>query len=149
MAEGGTSAQLSPQALALYKRMLEDTVFIKRQQWATTNYAALIYAAIIWLAHNWSIPAGIACVLIVFSAVTAAIGVGLLIWFQVDLGVLRKRIATASNYSFGTNEKAGFQIKNTDEHPFARGSHILASLITVCIAGAVLAIFAVIYSPLK
>jgi hypothetical protein len=32
MAEDGTSAQLSPQALALYSRMLEDATFIKRQQ---------------------------------------------------------------------------------------------------------------------
>jgi hypothetical protein len=32
MAEDGASTQLSQQALALYKRMLEDTVFIKRQQ---------------------------------------------------------------------------------------------------------------------
>jgi hypothetical protein len=129
--------------------MLEDTVFIKRQQWATTNYAALIYAAIIWLAHNWSIPPGIACVLIVFSGVTAAIGVGLLIWFQVDLCRLRKRIADANNYAFGASEKAGLGIKDADAHPFARGSHILASLITVCIAGAALAIFAVSYSPPK
>jgi hypothetical protein len=37
-----TSTQLSQQGIELYKRMLEDTVFIKRQQWATTNYAALI-----------------------------------------------------------------------------------------------------------
>jgi hypothetical protein len=91
MVGDGTSTQLSPQALTLYKRMLEDTVFIKRQQWATTNYAALIYAAIIWLAHNWAIPGGIACVLIGFSGVTAAIGIGLLMRFQFDLCELRKR----------------------------------------------------------
>jgi hypothetical protein len=60
--EDGKSRQLSAQALALYQRMLEDATFIKRQQWATTNYAALIYAAIIWLARNWPIPSGIACV---------------------------------------------------------------------------------------
>jgi hypothetical protein len=104
---------------------------------------------IIWLAHNWAIPGKIACVLIGISGVTAVIGISLLIWFEYDLCELRKRIAAANNYSFGVNEKAGFEIKYTDEHPFARGSHILASLITVCIAAAVLAIFAVIYSPLK
>jgi hypothetical protein len=42
MAEDGTSTKLSPQALALYQRMLEDATLIKRQQWSLTNYVALI-----------------------------------------------------------------------------------------------------------
>ncbi|MFY9772858.1 MAG: hypothetical protein WBG18_05810 [Xanthobacteraceae bacterium] len=148
MAEDGSSTQLSPQALALYQRMLEDTSFIKRQQWATTNYAALIYAAIIWFAHNTMIGNDIGCLLFVLSAVTAVIGIVLLVWFQIDLCKLRKRIAGANNYSFGRNEKAGFEIKEADPHPFVRGGHILAILIIVCVAGAVLASITV-YPSLK
>jgi hypothetical protein len=146
MAEDGASTLLSPQALAYYKRMLEDTVFIKRQQWAVTNYAALIYAAIIWFAHNWSFTPTIAWVLYGFSIATAVIGTVLLIWFQVDLCDLRKRLASASSYSFRGAEKTAFNIKDKDDHPFGRGWHILTSLIIVCIAGAILAVFAVYYS---
>ena len=100
------SKQLSPQALALYQRMLEDATFIKRQQWATTNYAALIYAAIIWFAHNTTIADGIGSLLFALSAITAVVGTGLLIWFQYDLYKLRKRIAAANNYSFGTSSQS-------------------------------------------
>jgi hypothetical protein len=81
-----------------------------RQQWATTNYAALIYAAIIWFAHNMTIADGIGYLLFALSILTALIGIGLLVRFQIDLYKLRKRIATANNYSFGTNEKAGLEI---------------------------------------
>ncbi len=37
---GTGSPQLSQQGLILYARILEDATFIKRQQWAVTNYAA-------------------------------------------------------------------------------------------------------------
>jgi len=152
MAEDGTSTQLStqlsPQALALYERMLEDATFIKRQQWATTVYTALIYAAIIWLARNWAIPSGVAYVLIVFSIATAAIGSYLLIWFQNELCELRKRIAAASDYAFGPNEKTRLEIRTPDPDPFWRGWQILASLISICIAGMVLAIMAITIAPI-
>ena len=134
--------QLSPQALILYKQMLDDTVFIKRQQWMVTNYAALIYAAIIWFAHNLTITPKIACLLSTFDLLTAAIAIGILIWFQFDLRRLRKRISAVSNYCFVGKEKAGFGITDKDKHPFARGGHILGALIVVCVAGAALALFA-------
>lgn len=145
--EDGRSRQLSPQALALYQRMLEDATFIKRQQWATTNYAALIYAAIVWLARNWPVPSAAARVLIIFSIATAAIGSCLLIWFQKELYELRKRIAAASNYAFGLNEKTGLEIRTPDPDPFWRGWPILGSLIIVCIAGMLLAVMAVATAP--
>jgi hypothetical protein len=133
------SADLSPQGLALYQRMMEDATFIKRQQWATTNYAALIYGAIIWVTHNTSIAESIGGLLIALSVITATVATGLLIRFQYELYKLRKRIAGANSYLFGTKEKAGLEIEETDPHPFRRGAHILAILIMVCIAGAALA----------
>jgi hypothetical protein len=111
MAEDGTSAELSPQALALYSRMLEDATFIKRQQWATTNYAVLIYAAIIWLTKNITLTEWTRWLLTAFRAGGAIAVVGLLTRFQIDLWKLRERIADANNYSFGAAEKSAFGIK--------------------------------------
>lgn len=144
--EEETSVELSPQALAYFNRMLDDTVFIKRQQWAVTNYTALIYAAIIWLALNIKIEAAaVSCVLITFSIIAGLVGIYLLIRFQIDLFNLRQQIEKANNYSFGSKEKAGFTIRDRDPDPLTRGGHILAALILVCIAGAVLSVMAVLF----
>ncbi|HEX4410528.1 MAG TPA: hypothetical protein VH206_17290 [Xanthobacteraceae bacterium] len=140
--DSGDSVVLSPQALILYKQMLDDTVFIKRQQWAVTNYTALIYAGIIWFAHNLSPPPKTSCILSGFSILAGAVSIGILIWFQCDLSKLRMRIANTNNYAFGKNEKRGFVIKHEDNSPFARGGHILGALIMVCLSGALLAVFA-------
>jgi hypothetical protein len=141
--ESAASApQLSPQGLALYKQMLDDIIFIKRQQWATTNYAALLYAAMIWFKHNIAIAPRAVCALSAFAVVTALVAIALLIRFQYDLGKLRERVATANNYWFVGKEKRSFDIKDKDEDPFVRGWHILIPLILVCIGGAALVIFA-------
>ena len=136
-----STSQLSPQGLILYKQMLDDTAFIKRQQWATTNYAALLYAAMIWFKHNIDIGSSAVFTLSAAAIVTALVAIGLLIWFQYDLGKLRQRIATANNYCFVGNEKEKLGVKETDEHPFTRGWHILLALILVCAGGAALVIF--------
>jgi hypothetical protein len=44
MANG--ARQMSPHIEAGYKEAVENIIFLKRQQWAATNYAVLVYAAI-------------------------------------------------------------------------------------------------------
>jgi len=85
------SPQISQQGIELYKRMLEDTVFIKRQQWATTNYATLIYAAIIWLSQHTSMNPLLRCVLFVVTILVGVIASALLVKFQCELAKLRQR----------------------------------------------------------
>ena len=122
--------------------MLDDTAFIKRQQWATTNYAALLYAAMIWLKHNIDIGSCAVFTLSAAAILTALVAFYLLIRFQYDLSKLRKRIATANNYCFVGNEKKELGVEETDKDPFARGWHILLALILVCVGGAALVLFA-------
>ena len=120
--------------------MLDDTRFIKRQQWATTNYVALIYAAIIWLGQKYPASLKLSCALSVVAVIAGVAAIGLLVAFQYDLCKLRKRIEITSNYCYAGQEKRAFDIKK-DEHPFGRGWHILAALIAVCGFGAVLVLF--------
>jgi hypothetical protein len=134
-AAGGTPP-LSPQGLILFKQMLDDVNFIKRQQWATTNYAALLYAAIVWFGQHTT-PRAI-WALSTLAIVEAIIAILLLFKFQYDLGKLRKRIATVTNDCFIGKEKASFEIKPQDKDRFTRGGLILAALILVCVFGAVL-----------
>jgi membrane-bound acyltransferase YfiQ involved in biofilm formation len=105
--------QLTPHALALYNKMLDDLNFIKRQQWATTNYAALLYAAMVWFGQH-SEPRAI-CPLSTLAIITALVAIGLLFKFQHDLGKLRERIAKVSKYCFAGKEKEVFDIKDQDE----------------------------------
>lgn len=142
------SAELSPQGQTMYELMLKDTTFIKRQQWAVTNYAALIYAATIWIAHNLRHTSQtLSCVLTVFAIITAVVSIGILIWFQSDLSRLRIGIAHANASLFSDDEKAALSLRHRDPDPFTRGWHILAALILVCVAGAVLTIFAITTEP--
>jgi hypothetical protein len=136
----GDIPQLTPHALTLYKQMLGDLNFIKRQQWATTNYAALLYVAMVWFGQR-SGPIAI-CPLSTLAILTALVAIGLLFKFQHDLGKLRERIATVSKYCFAGKEKEIFDIKDQDEDRFTRGGLILAALISVCVVGAVLVLIA-------
>ena len=125
--------------------MQDDTVFIKRQQWAVTNYVALIYAGIIWFVQNFESASShiLACALSTFAIIAGLIGTYLLFCFQLDLSALRRRIETAVNYSFGPEEKEAFTIRERDPDPFTRGGHILLALILVCVGGAAMCTVAV------
>jgi hypothetical protein len=132
--------QLSQNALTLYKQMLDGLNFIKRQQWATTNYAALLYAAMVWFGQH-SGPKAI-CPLSMLAIITALVAIGLLVKFQLDLGKLRERIAKVNKYCFAGKEKEVFDVRDQDEDPYTRGGWILAALILVCTVGAALVLIA-------
>jgi hypothetical protein len=100
MTEQTEVPQMSPQGLITYKAISDQFDFIKKQQWATTNYVVLIYAAIVWIGQHvemsrWLLSAA--------TTGTGAAGIGLLVWFQYDLGELRKRAETANAAFFLTN----------------------------------------------
>jgi hypothetical protein len=128
--------QISPQGLILYQQLLSGIAFMKRQQWATTNYAALIYAGIVFL--NEKFPVKFSWVLPTTAVVTGLVATGLLLKFQYDLYKLRKRIATANNYIYIGHERFALGIEDKDKNPFRRGGLILLALIAVCVGGAIL-----------
>jgi hypothetical protein len=120
--------------------MLDDLNFIKRQQWATTNYAALLYAAMVWFGQH-SEPRAI-CPLSTLAIITALVAIGLLFKFQHDLGKLRRAHRKSKQVLFRRERERGFRYKRSRRDRFTRGGPILGALILVCAIGAVLVLIA-------
>jgi hypothetical protein len=142
LGEQTDSPQISEQALVVYKAISDQFDFLKKQQWATTNYLVLIYAAIAWFGRNGALSSS--WVLCTLSAITVAAGlvaIGLLVWFQYDLGQLRQRADAANKALFSSHERRALDLQPY-KHPYGRGWHVLAALILVCVAGAFLVVLA-------
>ena len=144
MSEQTDSPQMSQQALITYKAISDQFDFLKKQQWATTNYLVLIYAAIAWFGQNVTLPSWLLCTLSALTVLAGIVGAGLLVWFQYDLGVLRERAETANNAFFSAHEREALGLKPY-RHPYGRGWHVLAALILVCGVGAFLVVVALIF----
>jgi L-asparagine transporter-like permease len=85
------SAKASPEALQVLKAISDQFDIIKKQQWVTTNYAVLIYAAIAWLSYHVRGSQAFSCALVTVAIIVRLVASTLLIWFQFDLGELRQR----------------------------------------------------------
>jgi hypothetical protein len=137
--------QVTPQALELYKARLAHVDFIKKQQWVVTNYAVLIYAAIVWIASNIIDPAPSLrrCLsgLIIVAGICA---IGLLIRFQFDLRRARKNTDRASAYCFSQRQRKALKSENY-KFPFLRGLEVLLALILVCAVGAAVAVVFILH----
>jgi hypothetical protein len=97
--------QMSPQALIVYKWMADEFVFLKKSQWATTNYLVLIYAAIIWYSQHVKVSSSLSIFLSAAAIAAGLITIALLIRFQCDLAKLRKRTKAAEAVYFSENER--------------------------------------------
>jgi len=140
------SPKVSEQALLVYKSIIDQFEVIKKQQWATTNYAVLIYAAIVWIDQRVEASPTFSWVLEAMTIFVGVISIGLLIWFQIDLGKLRKRAEHANSKLFSEEERNALDLKPW-RHPFWRGWNVLVALIAVCLFGAVLVVATVALGP--
>jgi hypothetical protein len=95
-------SKLSQQGLAVYKNMVDNVTLIKRNQWATTNYTALIYGAIVFLHEK---KPDLAWLLSRITILTGVASICLLIFFQWELRNLRKRLEKAEDYAFAGRER--------------------------------------------
>jgi hypothetical protein len=139
------SPKVSEQALLVYKSIIDQFDIIKKQHWATTNYAVLIYAAIVWIDQHERVKASLifSLVLAAVTIVVGLIGTILLIWFQIDLGKLRKRAEHANSELFSKEERDALRLQPV-ARPYLRGWHVSLALILVCLVGALLAVAAVV-----
>src|SRR5437870_12966159 len=142
------SPKVSEKALLVYKSIIDQFDIIKKQHWATTIYAVLIYAAIVWIDQHDRVKASVflSWVLVVVTTFVGVIAIGLLIWFQIDLGKLRKRAEHANSRLFSEEERNALDLKPW-RHPFWRGWNVLVALIAVCLFGAVLVVATVALGP--
>ena len=77
--------KLSEQGLIVYRAMLDQLGFLKKQQWTITNYLALIYGAIFWLAADVkTISSTAKCFLTVLTIAAGQASAALfcLLWFN-------------------------------------------------------------------
>jgi hypothetical protein len=133
--------QMSPQALIVYKAISDQLDFIKKQQRTTTNYLVLIYAAIVWVGQHVEQSGLLRCVLSAVTVFAGLVGTVLLVWFQYDLGEVRKRVETAEAAFFLTTERHALGL-TPYRHPYLRGWYVLVPLVLICVIGAALVIFA-------
>jgi hypothetical protein len=134
---------LSEQGLAVYKTMLDQISFLKKQQWTITNYLVLLYGAFFWFGSNVKDLSGLEKYLLSAIVVIACIyNVALLFLIQWDLSQARRRINDADDTIFDSDEKSGLGItKYRGPHPFWRGFSFLVALIGVSVFGAILLIW--------
>lgn len=141
-----SSRQASEQALQVYKGIQDAFVFLKRQQWVTTNYVVLLYAAIAWVSTNIKMSPHVSCGLVAVAIVAGVVAAILLGWFQYDLGKLRIRSDRANAYLFSDEERKELGLMET-EHPYGRGWQVVGSLIAVCLLGATLVVVVIVSGP--
>jgi hypothetical protein len=139
--EGSMSQKLSEQGLAVYKLMLDEMGFLKKQQWTITNYLVAIYAAIFWLSRDFR-PTTHAerCSLTILVIVAGVFGVALLVQIQYDLGKARLRIQSADDIIFDPQERTALGIE-LYRGPHRRGLSFLLALIGVSVIGPILLIW--------
>ena len=147
MTEETAPSQMSPQALIVYKSISDQFDFLNKQQWVTTNYVVLIYAAIAWCGQHIDQSSSLLWVLMMVAIGAGGIGICLLIRFQYDLAKLRKRSDRANEEYFSAHERQALGLEKPYRHPFWRGWEVLTALILVCVAGAIL-VFIVLNWPL-
>ncbi len=140
------SPKVSEQALLVYKSIIDQFEIIKKQQWATTNYAVLIYAAIGWIDQHVEASPTFSWFLAAMTILVGVISIGLLISFQIDLGGLRKQAEHANSRLFSEEERNALCLE-AYRSPYWRGWHVLIVLIAVCLFGAVLVVATVALGP--
>lgn len=133
--------QMSPQALISFQAMSDQFEFLKKQMWVTTNYLVLIYAALLWYSQHVEHSPRMSCFLSVVAVVAGLVTIGLLVWFQFDLGNLRKRAEKANVECLSADERRALSFEPY-KHPYGRGWHVLVAFILVCVFGAGLVVAA-------
>jgi hypothetical protein len=135
--------QMSQEAQIVYRAISDQFDFLKKQQWATTNYVVLIYAAIAWCGQHTEPRLSWALMTVAIGA--GAVAIGLLIRFQYDLAKLRERAERANEAYFSTHEREALGLESYSR-PFWRGWEVLVALILVCLVGTLL-VFLVLNWP--
>lgn len=135
--------KLSEQGLIVYRAMLDQLDFLKRQQWTITNYLVLIFGAIFWFGTNLKPTATGKCFLAILTVIAGTCGVCLLILIQYDLSQARRRIQESDDTIFDAAERSALGIEQY-RGPHLRGFSFLTALVGVAVFGTVLTIWSLL-----
>jgi hypothetical protein len=121
-----------------YKDAVENILFLKRQQWLSTNYALLLYAAIFLIsahyfnrtdvARNW---------LGVLTIATFMVHWYMLHLFQREIDQFRNRLAWVYRTYFTADERAGLDVQ-LEPRSYWHQPEVYIGLMAVSFVGAVL-----------
>jgi hypothetical protein len=119
----------------LYQVSVADLEFFKRQQWSVTNYALLLYAAVVGIAKllNDNGTGFERLVLCLVASVVAIFGIYILFVLNNSIAVRRARLA-AIRKSFSTTFHSAWSAMEKSGEKLS----IYRSLLTVVIVGALM-----------
>ena len=143
MADDSSASEWPPHIVALYQGAAAHLRFMKRQQWAITNYLIAILAGIFAVSRAngciamWEKGAAI---IIIVGALAGALH--LLITIQCHMTEPRVRSAKIHSLYLTCEQREELDLKTKPTH-WARDLPFLISLILVCIIGALIIGYAV------
>jgi hypothetical protein len=128
----------------LYEVSVTDLEFFKRQQWSVTNYALLLYAAVVGVARL--LDGGVSHLeklVLCFVATGVAILAGYILWVLNNSIDVRKARLAAIRKNFSTTFHSAWSARERDEEALS----IYRSLLAVVVIG-VTAVWWLVYFKL-
>jgi hypothetical protein len=119
-----------------YKDTVDNIMFNKKQQWVTTNYAILVYAAIFVVSANFfSRNDTVRALLGVLTALTFLYHLYMLKLLQDAITSFRSRLAWIYRTYFAAEEQAGLDL-SFEPKPYLYQAFVLLGLMAVSFIGA-------------
>ena len=146
MSDDTKDRQYNDRIGAVYQGEVEQLRFMKRQQWAITNYLVAIFAGILavdeFVKHP---PQWQNCTAIAIVVGATALAMALLAVIQSHMHGVRKRLARIYSEYYTSDER---QLLDLSEQPTSirRDLPFLLALFLVCIVGAAIVIYAVVHT---
>lgn len=133
--------QLSQAGLAVYKALLDNMQFVKKQQWSITNYLILILAALFGISRTFQpLTACEKLVESTFAVIASCYGIYLLILMQIHMADTRRRLKKIHDTCLTCEEIMILGISDYSR-PFAEGTSFLIGFIGVTLISTTLVIF--------
>ena len=121
-----------------YKDVVDNTIFLKRQQWVATNYALLVYAAIFVISARYFSRTDVARGwLSVITVLTFFFHLYMMRLFEREITKFRARLDWIYSTYFSAEEQAGLNLPMGPK-PFWYQSEVSVGLTAVSLVGAVL-----------
>ena len=144
MTDDSAASQWPPHIAALYQEDTTQLRFMKRQQWAITNYLVLILAAIFGIdIAIGGLPGWQTCAAGVLVWVAAIVAIFLIGKIQFDMKRIRKRLRTIQLKYFSDDERRDLGI-GTKKKRLSYDWPFTGALIAVCILGALIVSYTLI-----
>ena len=135
---GAAMPDMTTDEQVVYKNMVENLAFMKRQQWAITTYVVIILVGLFGLTQgkiNPNAVEGLSCIV----GAGCLLACYLLFRIQVDIATQRRSLENAAERHFTADQRSRFGMRYN--HPFFHDFDFVVVFMLVCIATAWFVIF--------